>query len=252
MLLGLRYYDPSVGRFINRDPIDYDGGVNLYAYLHDNPINGADPRGTQGSILQRIFSKRTLGDVLAGVAGEIIDPVGGGAVGVGIFEGLYDKAEGHSTRHALVHGAVAGALTYVGGRAVRAAGRAIAGSAIGQRTAGMAAALTRRLVSVEAQPIVVRIGVGTLQHEFKHAAQFGIEGDWSKSTAELFQEAIEQHIANAPVRIAGTFRGTIPVTHYFDAETGLWAAVDRNGFLRAAWKLSPKQVKFLLSVPNVR
>ncbi|HEV2471209.1 MAG TPA: RHS repeat-associated core domain-containing protein [Chthonomonadales bacterium] len=48
VLLGLRYYDPSVGRFINRDPIDYGGGINLYTHLHDNPINGADPLGTDG------------------------------------------------------------------------------------------------------------------------------------------------------------------------------------------------------------
>ncbi|MFN3650394.1 MAG: RHS repeat-associated core domain-containing protein [Armatimonadota bacterium] len=46
MLLGARYYDPSVGRFISRDPIGYSGGLNLYAYSSNNPVNATDPRGT--------------------------------------------------------------------------------------------------------------------------------------------------------------------------------------------------------------
>lgn len=32
MLLTHRYYDPTEGRFLNRDPIGYAGGMNLYAY----------------------------------------------------------------------------------------------------------------------------------------------------------------------------------------------------------------------------
>ena len=40
-----RYYDPSQGRFINRDPIGYAAGTNLYAYCGDNPINRTDPSG---------------------------------------------------------------------------------------------------------------------------------------------------------------------------------------------------------------
>ena len=41
-----RYYDPEVGRFINKDPIGYAGGdTNLYAYCLNNPINLVDPWG---------------------------------------------------------------------------------------------------------------------------------------------------------------------------------------------------------------
>jgi type VI secretion system secreted protein VgrG len=41
-----RYYDPEVGRFINKDPIGYLGwDINLFAYVGNNPVNWADPYG---------------------------------------------------------------------------------------------------------------------------------------------------------------------------------------------------------------
>ena len=40
-----RYYDPTIGRFISRDPIGLQGGLNQYAYVGNNPINANDPSG---------------------------------------------------------------------------------------------------------------------------------------------------------------------------------------------------------------
>lgn len=41
-----RYYDPSIGRFIQKDPIGFRGGdVNLYGYVHNNAVNRKDPFG---------------------------------------------------------------------------------------------------------------------------------------------------------------------------------------------------------------
>ena len=45
--LGHRYYDPSLGRFINRDPIGYAGAVNLYSCTGNDPVNEDDPDGTR-------------------------------------------------------------------------------------------------------------------------------------------------------------------------------------------------------------
>lgn len=44
---GLRYYDPSLGRFLNRDPLGEAGGTNLYAFVGNNPVNRWDYLGLE-------------------------------------------------------------------------------------------------------------------------------------------------------------------------------------------------------------
>ncbi len=46
-LNGARYYEPSVGRFLSRDPVGYEGGINLYTFCCNNLVNRADPSGTE-------------------------------------------------------------------------------------------------------------------------------------------------------------------------------------------------------------
>lgn len=41
-----RYYDPTTGRFISVDPIDFKDGANLYALAKNNPVLLRDPMGT--------------------------------------------------------------------------------------------------------------------------------------------------------------------------------------------------------------
>jgi RHS repeat-associated protein len=43
--VGWRWYQPTAGRFAQRDPIGLRGGSNLYAYMAGSPIGGADPSG---------------------------------------------------------------------------------------------------------------------------------------------------------------------------------------------------------------
>jgi RHS repeat-associated protein len=40
-----RAYNAYLGRWINRDPIEETGGVNLYGYVGNNPISQTDPSG---------------------------------------------------------------------------------------------------------------------------------------------------------------------------------------------------------------
>jgi RHS repeat-associated protein len=40
-----RYYDPRTGRYLTPDPIGLVGGINLYCYAVNNPVNWIDPLG---------------------------------------------------------------------------------------------------------------------------------------------------------------------------------------------------------------
>ncbi len=44
--VGHRYYDPSCGRFLQRDPLGIDSRPNVYAYARNRPTTQVDPRGT--------------------------------------------------------------------------------------------------------------------------------------------------------------------------------------------------------------
>jgi len=45
ILFGLRFYDPTTGRWISQDPAGLIDGPNLYAYLHNNPLGYLDRYG---------------------------------------------------------------------------------------------------------------------------------------------------------------------------------------------------------------
>ena len=44
----MRYYDPSVGRFLSEDPIRFLGGADFFAYVGNNPTNFTDWLGLLG------------------------------------------------------------------------------------------------------------------------------------------------------------------------------------------------------------
>lgn len=46
---GYRYYDPTTGRWPSRDPIEEDGGLNLYGFVNNDGVNEWDRLGLDSS-----------------------------------------------------------------------------------------------------------------------------------------------------------------------------------------------------------
>jgi Colicin D len=86
-----------------------------------------------------------------------------------------------------------------------------------------------------------------LQKKFKHASDFGVNGNYNTANRQLYLDALETHLDDpSTVAIQGTYRGD-PVTHYFNPNTDLNVIVDPAGNFVSAWKLGPAQVQNLLT-----
>lgn len=90
-----------------------------------------------------------------------------------------------------------------------------------------------------------------IQAKFKHAGDFGVNGNYNAQNANAFVDAMSNSIDNS-VAIAGSYRGDIPVTHYFDSTTRLNVMVGNNGNFISGWRLSPDQAQNLMRTGNVQ
>ena len=42
---GFRFYETATRRWLNRDPLGEEGGINLYGYVSNSPLSRIDPFG---------------------------------------------------------------------------------------------------------------------------------------------------------------------------------------------------------------
>jgi RHS repeat-associated protein len=119
---GYRWYQPSTGRFLSKDPIEEQGGVNLYGFVENDPVNGYDLLGKIANNMrdlgirpeELIFDKkgRARTAKAGGTTGSITYSGGGIRENNGIFEievrdmavtGSYWYADEDAKKHELVH-----------------------------------------------------------------------------------------------------------------------------------------------------
>lgn len=97
---GARDYDPEIGRWTAKDPIRFDGGMNLYAYALSEPVNVWDPNGLGpiGKAIGQViggFIGGQIGKTLGGGSGVVAGlPAGPGAVATGVSGAIAGVAAG--------------------------------------------------------------------------------------------------------------------------------------------------------------
>ncbi|ARC83442.1 colicin D family protein [Clostridium argentinense CDC 2741] len=84
-----------------------------------------------------------------------------------------------------------------------------------------------------------------LQHEFKHAGDFDVTGNWNKATGEVYQKAIQNHIETATDVYKSTYRGD-DVYVYINKNTSVGAYTDLSGNYIGGWKFNSNQIDFHL------
>lgn len=92
-----RYYDPAVGRFLSEDPIGIEGGLNLYTYAGNDPVNLRDPSGLmQVCVVTDWYISVTYSDgrVETWYGGSTMTCTGGGGSGMGTPSAGYPSTFG--------------------------------------------------------------------------------------------------------------------------------------------------------------
>ena len=74
---GYRFYAPEQRRWLNRDPLHEQGGINLYAYVNGDPLGYIDPTGEYG------IAGAVYGAIAGGIGGHISGGWQGALIGVG-------------------------------------------------------------------------------------------------------------------------------------------------------------------------
>lgn len=176
-----RYYDPVVGRFLNTDAssnLAANGAFisyNLFSYCLNNPLKYADPNGEIAITTLILIGSAVIALIAAGVT----------AYNSYQYTGQIDWANTitaglswFSLAYTLGMSAYCVYLSYCDYKGL---------APVTEVNFNANASIS----SGNSMSVDIFFNERTLQHEFKHANDYGIIGSWNKANKEAFQQAIQ-------------------------------------------------------------
>jgi len=275
-----RSYDPQIGRFHQTDAMsdDYEDW-SPYTFALDNPINFNDPTGLEADPPKETSTEekpKELSEVVVKSSKkskwnyntwayfanknqnhdyfdlfQYLKNEGVNDRGLELFKDAWNSIEYEERLHQLrvaqfeLEGRIAQevamwmtgeGLFYYGGKLVSWGYR---GYKAWRKVKGVEKGFEKSKVLLNS--------ARQLQAKFKHAENFGVLGNYSKTNAGKFSAALNQHINSSGVQaINGTYRGQ-SVVHYLNPNTGLNVISKPSGEFISGWKLNPAQLQNVLS-----
>jgi len=253
---GARYYASGAGRWMSPDWADKPEAVpysslddpqtlNLYTYMQNNPLSGADPDGHFGQDQPDKPPKKK--DETDGC--KICQKIGNSLAGEGWKTSAQITAD---HRQWLIENAIGPAEK----DKVKGATDDVVNYTYNCYHSSSCAAQARNYAKQLAMSLVptVTFGARQLQSKYtKHAGDFGVKGNYNPANRAAFQNALQEHINDPDTQvISGTYRNTQAVDIYYNSTTENMMMADKSGNFISGWRLSADQVANLMRTGNIQ